>query len=1020
MKLNFSAWAIHNPIPSILLFILLAFVGGLSFITMKVQNFPDFDLPIVTIAAALPGAGPEQLENDVARKIEDSLASIQHLKHIETTLTDGNVSITVTFQLDKPLQEALDDVKDAVSRVRSDLPSELRDPVIQKLMLSNSAILAYTVSAEDQDEEAISWLIDNQIAKRLLAVDGVGNVSRVGGVSREIRVELSSITLQALNISAADISKQVRQVQLESSGGKVEIGDMERSVRVMATVQSARELGELNITLPDGRNFRLGQIAKVYDTVAETRSTAMLDGHRVVGFEVVRARGASELEVMDKVRLALDEFSSQHPEIHITEAFNFVNPVRDNYDGSIRLLYDGAALAILVVFLFLRDWRATVISAIALPLSVIPSFAVMHWLGFTLNTVSLLSLSLVVGILVDDAIVEIENIVRDLRMGKPPKVAAIEAADEIGLAVIATTFTLIAIFLPTAFMGGIPGKFFVEFGWTAAIAVFFSLVVARLLTPMMAAYLLKLPKDNAEEPKWLQRYSELIEWSLQHRFYVLLAAAAFLIGSLILASRLPASFIPPDDVPQTQVTITLPPGSSLLQTEALAEQARQLVISHQHVMSVYTTIGAGTVGADPFDTASASDVNSAVLTLTLSPRQQRPGITRPDIEMQLRGLLTQLAGARIKTGMGDAENYQVVLSGEDHAQLMRHAQLVERELRSIAGVGAVTSSASLVRPELILRPNFPLAAELGVTSAVLAETIRIATSGDYIQNLSKLNLNERQLPIVVKLSDISREQIETVKRLPLPSHNGAVPLENVVAVEFNSRPADITRYDRRRNITFDIELNGQPLGRVEQAALNLPSLRNLPAGISLSPAGDAEAMAELFSSFGLAMVTGVLCVYLLLVLLFKAFLQPVTILAALVLSIPGAVFALAITNSTLSMPSMIGIIMLMGIATKNSILLVDYILLARREHQLNRWHAVIDACRKRARPIVMTTLAMGAGMLPVALGWGADPSFRVPMGTVVIGGLITSTILSLLVIPILFTYIDDLRIIIIRQFRTSH
>lgn len=1008
--MNVSAWCIRNPIPSLLLFILLTLAGLIGFQQMKVQNFPDIDLPTVTVTASLPGASPAQLETEVARKIENAVATLSGIKHIYTTVTDGTASVTVEFRLEKPTQEAVDDVRDAVSRVRSDLPADLRDPVIQRLNLSGSPVLTYTVGSERMDEEALSWFVDDTVTRSLLTVRGVGAVNRVGGVTREVRIELDPARLLALNASAADISRQLRQVQQEASGGRADVGGVEQSVRTIATVGSAAELARMEISLSDGRRVRLDQVATVSDTVAEPRSAALLDGKPVVAFEIQRSLGAGEVEVMEGVRAVLEELRAAHPDVVVTEAFNFVDPVQENYEGSMYLLYEGAALAVLVVWLFLRDWRATLVAATALPLSVIPAFAVMHFVfGFSINVVTLLSLSLVVGILVDDAIVEIENIMRHLAMGKSPYEAAMEAADEIGLAVIATTFTLIAVFLPTAFMSGVPGKFFVQFGWTAAIAVFFSLVVARMLTPMMAAYILKPPKKERPEPGWITRYLGWARWCLKHRVLTMGATAVFFFGSFGLAGMLPTGFIPPDDLSQTQVNVTLPPGSTLAQAKATAEQARQLVAQNPHVKLVYTAIGGGATGSDPFaGGGGAADVTKATLTINLTPRGERGGLSKQDVEAQLRDALAVLPGARVKVGFGgSSEKYVLSLSGDDSRVLAQHVQQVERELRTIPGIGAVTSSASLVRPELVIRPDPARAADLGVTSAAIADTLRVATAGDYDQALAKLNLAQRQVPVVVRLPAEARTDLELLSRLPVPGARGPVPLENVATLAIESGPAQISRYDRRQNVNIEIELNGQPLGDVEAKAMALPSLANLPPGVAKTAVGDAEAMAELFSSFGLAMLTGVICIYMVLVLLFKDFVQPVTILGALVLSIPGAIIALFITQTALSMPSMIGLIMLMGIATKNSILLVDYVILARRDHGLARFEAIVDACRKRARPIVMTTIAMGAGMLPIALGIGVDPSFRSPMAIVVIGGLITSTFLSLLVIPVLFTYVDD-------------
>ena len=1006
--MNVSAWSIRNPTPSILFFILLTLAGLLGFQAMKIQNFPDIDLPMVTVSASLPGAAPGQLETEVARKLENSIAQTQGVKHIYTNISDGAVVITTEFRLERSTQEAVDDVRDAVARVRSDLPGDLRDPIISKVDLAGLPILTYTVASSRMDDEALSWFVDNQVARRMLAVRGVGAVARVGGVTREVRVELDPARLLALNVTAADVSRQLRQIQQDASGGRADLGGAEQSVRTVATVASATELAAMDIALSDGRRVRLDQIASVQDTVGEQRSIALLNGKSVVGFEITRSRGAGELDVTAGVRQALDELRSEHPDITVTEAFNFVDPVEENYQGSMKLMFEGALLAVVVVWLFMRNWRATLVAAAALPLSAIPTFGLMWLMGFSINGVTLLSLSLVVGILVDDAIVEIENIMRHLAMGKSPYQAAMEAADEIGLAVIATTFTLVAVFLPTAFMTGVVGKFFVQFGWTAAIAVFFSLVVARMLTPMMAAYLLKPPQREAVTPRWLTVYRGWAAACLRHRWWTLAATAVFFVGSFMLVPLLPTGFIPPDDLSQTQVTLTLPPGATFKDTLAAAEQARALVAANKQVQLVYTAIGGGSAGGDPFAPPGMPDVRKAVLTINMVHRNDRPGISKQDIEAQLRDALVAVPGARIKVGLGgSSEKYVLVLAGQDGRVLAEHARQVERELRTIPGIGNVLSSANLQRPELIVQPDFARMADQGVTSAAVADTLRIATAGDYDQGLAKLNLAERQVPVVVRLPAAARQDADLLARLPVPGARGPVMLGNIATLTLASGPTQIDRYDRQRNVNLEIELNGVPLGEVEAKAFALPSLANLPPGVSRTSVGDAEAMAELFTGFGLAMAAGVLCIYAVLVLLFKQFVQPVTILAALVLSVPGAFLALFITHTALSMPSMIGLIMLMGIATKNSILLVDYVVLARREHGLSRWDAVLDACSKRARPIVMTTIAMGAGMMPIALGLGVDPSFRSPMAIVVIGGLITSTFLSLLVIPVIFTLVDD-------------
>lgn len=1016
--MNVSAWCIRNPIPALMLFVLLTFGGIFSFKAMKIQNFPDLDLPTVTVSISLPGASPSQMETDVARKIENSLATLQGLKHIITTVQDGTATVVAQFHLEKPVQEAVDDVRSAVSKVRADLPADVRDPVVTKLDLASSPILAYTVASSQRDEEALSWFVEDTLAKRLLSVRGVGEVKRVGGVNREVSIALDPAKLQALGATAADISRQLRQVQQESSGGRADLGSGEQPVRTLANVTSVEELRPLELSLADGRRIRLDQVATISDTVAEPRSLALLNGKPVVGFEITRSRGASEVEVGAGVKKVLAEIRLSNPDIEFTEAFNFVIPVEEEFQGSMALLYEGALLAVLVVWLFLRDWRATFVSAVALPLSVIPAFLGMHYFGFSLNVVTLLALSLVIGILVDDAIVEVENIVRHQQMGKKPYQAAMEASDEIGLAVVATTFSLVAVFLPTAFMSGIAGRFFKQFGWTASLAILASLVVARMLTPMMSAYILRHTEQHAPpDGRIMRNYLTLAAWCLKHRVITIVGAIAFFVGSLFLIPLLPKGFIPPDDNPQTQVFVELSPGATLAQTRASAEAARKLVASVPYVKSVYTTIGSGSVGTDALAANLAgSEVRKASLTVLLADRQDRP-MRKQVIEQNIRDALQALPGVRTKVGFGGSgEKYILVLSGDEPQTLYAAARAVEKDLRTIKGLGNIASSAALVRPEIAVIPNFARAADLGVTSAAIAETLRIATVGDYDISLPKFNLAQRQVPIMVKLKDDGRKDLSVLERLAVPSSKagiGPVMVSQVASLGLSSGPAVIDRYDRSRNINFELELSSQPLGDVTNAVQNLPSIKSLPAGVKQISMGDTEMMTELFDSFGLAMLIGVLCIFIVLVLLFKDFLQPITILVALPLSFGGGFVALLLAQKSFSMPSLIGLIMLMGIATKNSILLVEYAIVARRDHGMNRSDALLDACHKRARPIVMTTIAMGAGMLPIAIGLGsADTSFRSPMAVAVIGGLVTSTLLSLLVIPVAYTYLDDFKSVI--------
>ncbi|HEY9104220.1 efflux RND transporter permease subunit [Chitinimonas sp.] len=1005
--MNFSAWSIRNPVPAILLFVVLTLVGLLGFKRIGIQNFPDIELPTVTVSATLEGAAPSQLETEVARKIEDQLASLGGVEHINTTITDGSVSISVQFELDKNSEEALNQVRNAVDSVRGDLPADMQAPTVSKVTTSGGALLTYTVESDRLDEEALSWFVDNDVNKALLATKGVGKVARAGGVDREVLVQLDPAKLNGLGIAASTVSAQLKAVQKDASGGETRLAGKQQSVRTLGAAGSVAEIAALPIPLGDGRHVRLDEVASVTDGTAERSSYAMLDGKPVVSFQITRIKGASEVEVAEAVRKQVDVLRARYPLVKFKEAFNTVKPIEDNYEGSMHLLLEGAALAVVVVWWFLRDWRATLVSATALPLSIIPTFAAMYFSGFSLNVLTLLALALVIGILVDDAIVEVENIVRHLRMGKPPLQAAMEAADEIGLAVIATTLTLVAVFLPTAFMGGIPGKFFRQFGMTTAVAVLASLLVARLLTPMMAAYLLKPTEHKHEDSALMRAYLKAVNWCLSHRKSTVAMATAFFVGSLMLVPLLPTGFVPASDQSQTQVTLELPPGSRIEESRALAEQARVLLEPVKDVKQVYALVGSATTGGGPMGGGASADVRKTTLTLNLTPRSER-SYKQAAIEAKVREALKPLTGARVSVGGGNTgETLQLTLAGDDATALDTAARSLEKQLRGLRGVGSITSSASLQRPELQIRPDFARAADLGVTTEALASTVRLATYGDFSSSLAKLNLPQRQVEVRVRLADAARADTAAIGLMRVNAAKGQVPLSAVADISLGSGPSQVDRRDRLRQASINVELGGRSMGEVIREANALPALKSLPAGVKQMPAGDAERMAELFGSFGWAMLIGVMCIYVVLVLLFHDFLQPATILAALPLSVGGAFLALLITGNSFSMPSIIGLLMLMGVVTKNSILLVEYAVMARREHGMNRLDAIVDACHKRAQPILMTTIAMGAGMLPIAMGLGADPSFRSPMAVAVIGGLLTSTFLSLLVIPVIFTYVDD-------------
>jgi len=1004
--MNVSAWSIRNPVPAVLLFVLLAIFGILGFRALGIQQFPDMDLPTIKISASLEGAAPAQLETEVARKIEDKLTSLTKLDHIRTTITDGSVSINVSFEIDKDSEEALNEVRNAVDSAKADLPASMNTPTVSKVTAASSALLTYVIEADHKNEEELSWFVDHNVAKAMLAVKGVAKVERVGGVDREVHVDLDTTLMAGLGVTLADVSQQLKAVQQDASGGRGEVGHSIQSLRTLGAVQSASEIAALTIPLSDGRRVQLDQIARISDTHAERSTLAYVDGRQVIGFQITRQKGFADVGVVDSVRRAMVKFRAANPDVRITEASNTVAPIEDNYQGSMHLLYEGAILAVVVVWFFLRNWRATFISATALPLSIIPAFLVMHLAGFSLNTISLLALALVVGILVDDAIVEVENIARHLRMGKTPYEAAMEAADEIGLAVIATTLTLVAVFLPTAFMDGIPGKIFREFGITAAAAVLASLMVARLLTPMMAAYGMQPDTREQTDSKLMTRYLGWLKACLNNRRRTLIAALLFFVGSLALVPMIPTAFMPASDDGQTQVTVDLAPGSTLDDTTRVALQADKLIRQIPDVTHVFASIGTASSGFG-LDASDSTAVNSATLTVDMKPRKQRDN--QVVVEGKIRDALRTVPSARFEVGRGsNGEKLEVTLAGNDSTLLESAAANLERDMRTLKGVGNVISGAALQRPEIQIYPDYARAAQLGVTVESLADAVRLATYGDYSSNLNKLNLPERQVSVRVRLDPQIRTDLDRIGQLRVAGRNGQVALSSLANIRMGSGASQIDRLDRDRNVTVSVELSGRALGEVMQEVRALPAMRNLPKGVFEVQQGELQRMSEMLGSFGLAMAVGILCIYVVLVLLFHDFLQPATILCALPLSVGGALVALLFTDGSFSMPVVIGLLMLMGLVTKNSILLVEYAIMARREHGLSRFDALVDACHKRSRPILMTTIAMTAGMLPIAVGLGADPSFRQPMAIIVIGGLITSTLLSLLVIPVVFTYVDDL------------
>lgn len=998
-----SSWAIKNPIPIILLFLLLTLAGAVGFSSMRINNNPDIDFPLVSVVAARPGAAPAEMEVQVTRVIEDSIAGLSGVRNIFSNVTDGVSMTTIEFELGTDTERATNDVRNAMSGVRGNLPQDMQEPTVQRIDITGDALITYVVRSATMTPEQISWYIDNEVTRKLLGLGGVGEVNRSGGVDREIRVELDPQRLAAYGVTAAQVSQALVSVNSNLPGGRVTVAGSERAVRAVGAATSVEQLAGTLVPLSNGRSVRLSDLGQVIDKWSEPRRIARYNGQEAVTFNFLRSREASEVKVADKVRIAVDEINASRDDLEIAEVTSSVKYIEESYLASLEALLLGAILAVAVVFIFLRDWRATLIAATAMPLSLIPTFALLAPMDQSLNVITLLALSLTIGILVDDAIVEIENIVRHMRDGKPPYDAAFEAADEIGLAVVATTGTIIAVFAPVGFMPGIIGQFFKAFALAACISVFFSLVVARLLTPLMAAYLLKHSKHEDKDPRWMPGYLAWLKWCLKFRWIVFISGFIFLVSAFVLAgaTKMSFEFMSPKDESRAAFQVELPAGSTLRQLDAVVQQVTLRLNDRPEVTSVYAAIG-------------GQDVNQANIFADLVGKGKRD-LSQQAFQRAMVDELRQIPGARIRAGIaqqgggpGDGTSYDLNLLGDDPIVLDRVARQVETEMRGVKGLANVVNASAIARPEIVVTPRPDEAALLGVSTSAISQVVRVATLGDVEQNLPKYNLGDRQIPIRLQLTQEAREDLTIIQNLRVPTNTGStVPLSAVATVEFGSGPASVSRRDRSRLVSIKAELDGITSGAAAQAVRALPSMQKLPDGVRQVAAGDEEFIREMLIGFGIAFAAGILLMYAVLTLLFKSFAYPVTIMAALPLAIGGAIIGLVIMGKSFSMSALIGVLMLMGIAAKNSILLVDYIIIAEKEG-MSRYDAIMDAAHKRARPILMTTFAMGAGMVPIAIGIGADVEFRSPMAVAVLGGLISSTFLSLLYIPAIFTIVDDI------------
>ncbi|OYX05600.1 MAG: acriflavine resistance protein B, partial [Caulobacter vibrioides] len=758
---NISSWSIKNPIPVILLFLLLTIAGLAGFRSMRINNQPDVDFPFVVVTAVRPGAAPSELETQVTRLIEDSISGLGQVRHVNSTIVDGASTTFIEFELGVDHEQVTNDVRNAMSNLRGALPQDMQEPIVNRIDVTGGGLITYVVKAPTLTPEQRSWFVDNEVSRTLLAIKGVRQVNRQGGVDREIEVALDPDRLAARGVTAAAVSQALVSSNADLPGGRVTVSGSERAIRTLGAAGSIEQLRETRVPLSSGGTVRLADLGTVTDHWAEPRSRARFDGQEVVTFNMVRGRGASEVQTAQKIRKAIDKLDQERPELEIKEITSNVKYIEESYLASMEALIVGAILAVLVVLLFLRDWRATLVAAVAIPMSLFPTFAILAPMGQSLNGITLLALSLTVGILVDDAIVEIENIVRHMRGGKSPYAAAMEAADEIGLAVVATTFTIVAVFAPVGFMPGIIGKFFQAFALAACISVLFSLVVARLLTPLMGAYMLKADaKHEDKDPSWMGPYLKSLDWSLRNRWKVLWMGVPMFGVSIFLATLLPFEFQPQVDRGRAEFSIELPPGATLDETDAIVQRVTRELRARKEVVSIYAAVGENNA------------VNKASVTADLTDKGER--ISQKVFSRQMVDQFAAIPGARIGAGSNngggpsDGGSYTLSLVSDNGSALEAAARKVEAEMRSVPGLAHVVNTAAIARPEIVVTPRPDQAARAGVTAGAISQAVRVATIGDVDQNLPKYNLGDRQVPIRLRLDESARADIAVLQTLKVP------------------------------------------------------------------------------------------------------------------------------------------------------------------------------------------------------------------------------------------------------------
>lgn len=1001
MNWNISASCIRNPIPPIILFLLLTVAGISALSNLSMETDPDIDLPSVSIYVSQSSASPTEMETQITRKVENAVAGIAGVKHIDSRITTGSSSTNISFQLGTNGDRAASEVREAITRLRAELPRDVSEPSVHRNDYSEGGqVMTYTVTSTKRSPEELAALLKNTITHSFEAMPAIGKATSFGGRSDQVNVELDPVKLEALGVTAEMVNAQLSAANINVPGGLARVNGKAESIRTLGSVKSIDELKNIRITLPDNAWVELGGLGNISKGLEDEDQLFLADGKPAIGIDLYKRFGKNLVQMEKDAIECVAKIQKQYPDLKFTVLRNPAKFVKESCSATFEAMILGALLAIVVIFCFLRNWRAALVSAVAMPLSIIPTFAYLQFAGYTLNNMTLLGMALVIGILVDDAIVEIENIVRHMNMGKKPYKASIDAADEIGLAVVATTMAAVVVFLPVAFMGGISGLYFRQFGWTVAIAIFCSLLVARLVTPVMAAYMLKPHKEIHTDPRLINVYNRCLSFALKHRFITVLLASIFFGASVALFQALPTSVVGRVDESSVWMRVELPAGSHLHATRSVVEQIMKVANARPEVESVFAVCGNG----------GGTATNRGFLHITLKPKEQRK-LSQDEFENSIRPQIEKIPGARINFDGGwGSGRVQIMLTSSDSGTLQQTAQELLAQIRTIPELSDVQSNAQSASPEIVILPDAAKAAEQGVSVESIARTASVATIGGSYSNSAKFDLTDRQIPISVKLANDALKDLSTINNLKIVSSSGKlVALNNVATVKMDAGIFVISRYDRSRQVQITAKFGSnyslsQALKRIHE----LPAFKHMPPSVSDHATGDVENQQELFGGFGYAIFAGVALIYAVLCLLFRGFLQPLTIMMSLPLSLAGALIGLWAMSKPVDTYALIGIVMLMGLVTKNAILLVEYCLVQMKKG-VPRDIAIFEAGRTRMRPILMTTIAMIAGMLPIAAGIGAGAEARAPMAVSVIGGLFMSTLLTLVVVPVVFTYMDDVQ-----------